>query len=57
MLYSVLLSNNPSGSVEELHKIFSEFQSRVMEKEKNLREVRQLAFYSICIFEKEIFIY
>lgn len=32
------------GSVEELHQIFSAFQSKVMEKEKTLREVRFLYF-------------
>ena len=42
VLYYFSLSNNPSGSVEDLHKIFSEFQSRVLEKEKTLQEVNQL---------------
>ncbi|KAL9988028.1 hypothetical protein ACROYT_G002425 [Oculina patagonica] len=32
------ITNLFNGSVEELHQIFSEFQSRVMEKEKTLRE-------------------
>lgn len=32
------------GSVEELHQIFSAFQSKVMEKEQTLREVRFLYF-------------
>ena len=39
VLYYFSLPNNPSGSVEELHKFFSEFQSRVLEKEKILQEV------------------
>ena len=42
VLYYFSLPNNPSGSVEELHKFFSEFQSRVLEKEKILQEVNQL---------------
>ncbi|XP_022787881.1 DNA repair protein RAD50-like isoform X2 [Stylophora pistillata] len=32
------ITNPFDGSVEELHKIFSEFQSRVLEKEETLRE-------------------
>lgn len=42
VLYYFSLPNNPSGSVEELHKFLSEFQSRVLEKEKILQEVNQL---------------
>lgn len=42
VLYYFSLPNNPSGSVEELYKNFSEFQSRVLEKEKTLQEVNQL---------------
>lgn len=33
------------GSVEELHQIFSAFQSKVMEKEKTLREVNHLQHF------------
>ena len=30
------------GPVEELHKIYSDFQKRVMEKESTLRDVRHI---------------
>ena len=35
------------GSVDELHKIFSEFQTRVQEKENTLRNVSTLFDLSI----------
>ena len=33
--------------MEELHQIFAAFQSKVMEKEKTLREVSWLVFYGL----------
>ena len=38
VLYYFSLPNNPSGSVEELHKFLSEFQSRVLSQTLRLAE-------------------